>query len=95
MKKSLLTLTLLLVSLFGFAQKQIYESPKLKSEIAKEKIVAIVPFNVSISYRKQPKNFSVEGNRQQEVNYATKIQASMYTYLPAAGERLHCRISRR
>ena len=81
MKKLLPTVIMLLISVLSYAQKQIYESPKLKSEIAKEKIVAIVPFKVSISYRKQPKNFSFEGNRQQEINYATKIQTSMYTYL--------------
>lgn len=63
------------------AQKQIFESPKLKEAIAKHKIVAILPFNVTITYKKQPKNFSAEGNHQQEIAVASKIQTSMYTYL--------------
>jgi hypothetical protein len=82
MKKVVLTLSLcLFITLESIAQKQIFESPKLKSEIAKQKIVAILPFNVTISYKKQPKNFSAEGNHQQEIAYSTKIQASMYTFL--------------
>lgn len=81
MRKLLPILLLFFFSLSCLAQKQIFESPKLKAEIAKHKIVAILPFNVTISYKKQPKNFSTEGNHQQEIAYATKIQTSMYTYL--------------
>jgi hypothetical protein len=82
MKKALCPLALLFfIAINCVAQKQIFESPKLKSEISKHQIVAILPFNVSISYKKQPKNFSPEGNHQQEIAYATKIQTSMYTYL--------------
>lgn len=82
MKNLLLTVTLLLsVAIESYAQKQIFESPKLKSEISKHKIVAILPFNVNISYKKQPKNFSPEGNHQQEIAYSSKIQTSMFTYL--------------
>ncbi len=82
MKKVVLTLTLfLLITIESFAQKQIFESPKLKSEISKHKIVAILPFNVSITYKKQPKNYSAEGNKAQEVEMSKSIQSSMYTYL--------------
>ena len=66
---------------WGESSKQTFESPKLKSEIAKHKIVAIIPFSVKISYRKQPKNFNAEANRDQELSMAKSIQASMYTYL--------------
>ncbi len=61
--------------------KQIFESPKLKSEIQKHKIVAILPFDVKISYKKQPKNFSAEANRDQEKSMSKSIQSSMYTFL--------------
>jgi hypothetical protein len=82
MKKVVLTLTLFLfITVASFAQKQIFESPKLKSEISKHKIVAILPFNVSITYKKQPKNYSAEGNKAQEVEMSKSIQSSMYTYL--------------
>lgn len=61
--------------------KQVFESPKLKTEIATHKIVAILPFTTKISYKKQPKNFDAEANREQEKNMSKSIQSSMYTYL--------------
>lgn len=73
--------TLTLQAQWGESAKQIFESPKLKSEVAKHKLVAILPFSVSLTYRKQPKNFSADANNQQEIKMATSIQASMYTFL--------------
>lgn len=61
--------------------KQVFESPKLKAEVATHKIVAILPFNTKISYRKQPKNFNAEANREQEKAMSKSIQSSMYTFL--------------
>jgi len=61
--------------------KQTFESPKLKSSIASHKVVAILPFDVKITYRKQPKNFSSDANKDQEKTMAKSIQASMYTFL--------------
>lgn len=66
---------------WGESAKQTFESPQLKTAIATHKTVAILPFSVKISYRKQPKNFSAEANRDQELSMARSIQASMYTYL--------------
>lgn len=69
----------------AFAQfegsKQMFESPKLKSTIQLHKIVAILPFDVKITYRKQPKGYSLEGNLDQEQKMAKSIQGSMYTFL--------------
>lgn len=81
MKNIILAFAIAMVSVTGFAQKQIFESPKLKAEIAKHKTVAILPYKVSIKYKKQPKNFNVEANRDQEKSMATSIQSSMYTFL--------------
>lgn len=85
MKKHLLTLSLVLLAFFANAQfegsKQIFESPKLKTEIGKHKTVAILPFNTKISYKKQPKNFSAEANRDQEKTMSKSIQSSLYTFL--------------
>src|SRR5690606_33839001 len=61
--------------------KQVFESPKLKAETAKHKLVAILPYEVKISYKKQPKNFNAEANRDQEVSMSKSIQSSMYTFL--------------
>lgn len=61
--------------------KQIFEVKDLKEKIAKHKTVAILPFDTKITYKKQPKNFSAEANKQQELSISTSIQSSMYTYL--------------
>ncbi|NDK56970.1 hypothetical protein [Pontibacter fetidus] len=61
--------------------KQIFESPKLSSEVKGHKTVAILPFDAKITYKKQPKNFNAEANRDQEAAMSTNIQSSMYTYL--------------
>ena len=86
MKKILLTLTVLFaLSIHANAQfegsKQIFESPKLKEAVKSQKLVAILPFEVKIAYRKQPKNFNAEANKSQEQSMARSIQASMYTFL--------------
>ncbi|WP_231458570.1 MULTISPECIES: hypothetical protein [unclassified Pedobacter] len=58
-----------------------FESPKLKAEKTAHKTVAIIPFITKISYKKQPKSFSVEANRDQERTMSKSIQSSMYTFL--------------
>lgn len=78
---SLTCTTLIVNAQWGESAKQIFESPKLKSEVAKHKLVAILPFSVKLTYRKQPKNFSEEANHQQELKMSTSIQASMYTFM--------------
>lgn len=89
MKKIILTLSVILLSLFANAQfegsKQVFESPKLKSEISAHKTVAILPFNTKITYKKQPKNFNPEANRDQEKTMSKSIQSSMYTFLLRKG----------
>ncbi|RZK61974.1 MAG: hypothetical protein EOO95_15665, partial [Pedobacter sp.] len=85
MKKIFLTLLVLGVCFSAFAQfegsKQIFESPKLKSEKASHKLVAILPFATKISYKKMPKSFNAEANRDQEKTMSKSIQSSMYTFL--------------
>ncbi|QBO58624.1 hypothetical protein [Chryseobacterium salivictor] len=77
-------ISLLLVLVFFtkiYSQKQIFEAPNLKEKIAAQKTVAIIPFDVSINYKKQPKNFSAEANKEQEKKMSTSVQTSMYTFL--------------
>ena len=81
MKKLILLVVFALSLNVANAQKQIFESPQLSSTIKLHKIVAILPFIVKITYKKQPKNFSVEANKDQEVKMAKSIQSSMYTFL--------------
>jgi TolB-like protein len=61
--------------------KQVYTSPKLKTEVAKHRTIAILPFNASISYKRKPKDFNEEAHRVNEKNLAVSMQQGMYTYL--------------
>ncbi|TFF38430.1 hypothetical protein [Mucilaginibacter psychrotolerans] len=85
MKKFLLFIGISVFSIHAFAQfessKQIYESPKLKDAIKTHKLVAILPFKVTISYKRPPKNFDAAANHDQELKLGKSIQSSMYTYL--------------
>jgi hypothetical protein len=85
MKKILLFAAVCLLGLSAHAQfesaKQIYDSPKLKEAIKTHKIVAILPFKVTISYKRLPKNFDPAANHDQEIKLGKSIQSSMFTYL--------------
>jgi len=87
MKKRTLSLliTLLCTSYFSFAQlepaKQMYSSPKLKDEIQKQKTVAILPFDVGITYKRPPKNYDATANKNEEINTGKNLQQSMYTFM--------------
>jgi hypothetical protein len=69
------------IYLFGQGAKQTYEAPNLKQTLSTHKIVAILPFRVTISYKKMPKNFDPAGNLQQEKEEGLNMQQGMYTYL--------------
>jgi len=81
MKKTLVLITICFISLNVFAQKQIFESPKMKQAIAQHKVVAILPFNVRITYKKPPKDYDAATNHQQELEMGKKIQSAMFTFL--------------
>lgn len=85
MKKMLITAALLCCSLLTMAQyenaKQIFESPKLTEAVKTHKVVAILPFETSISFKKQPKDFNADAHKEKEKKMATSIQSSMYTFL--------------
>jgi len=81
MKKNLLLITICLISFSVAAQKQIYVSTKLKSAIAQHKVVAILPFTVTITYKHLPKDYDASANHQQELETGKKVQSSMFTYL--------------
>lgn len=61
--------------------KQIFESPKLVQLTAEHKTVAILPFKASISYKRLPKNFDAQTNRDEERKLGSSLQSGMYTYL--------------
>ena len=85
MKKIILLLTCLFTTTLMLAQfegsKQIFESPKLVQLAAEHKTVAILPFKASISYKRLPKNFDAQTNRDEERKLGSNLQSGMYTYL--------------
>ena len=83
MRKFLIASMLMLFVLFGNSQsaKQIFESPDLKSMLYTAKTVAILPFKVSISYKRMPKNVTLEQIKNNEKAESGQMQEGMYTYL--------------
>jgi hypothetical protein len=83
MKKFLIAKILMGFVLFGNAQsaKQIFESPDLKSMLYTAKTVAILPFKVSISYKRMPKNVTLDQIKNNEKAESGQMQEGMYTYL--------------
>jgi hypothetical protein len=73
----------MLFVLFGKSQsaKQIFESPDLKSMLYTAKTVAILPFKVSISYKRLPKNVTLDQIKENEKAESGQMQEGMYTYL--------------
>ncbi|MES3016788.1 MAG: hypothetical protein V4721_03370 [Bacteroidota bacterium] len=73
------------VPLIAFAQfegsKQVFKSPNLPAAIVSHKTIAILPSDVLITHRKQPKNFNPEVDREKEIKMSASIQGSLYTYL--------------
>jgi hypothetical protein len=84
-RKFLISTLFLFASIISFAQfegaKQTYSAPNLKAELQKQKVVAILPFDVAITYKRTPKNFDAEANKNEEKAIAGNLQQSMFTYL--------------
>lgn len=81
MKTKLVFIILLFFCTNIFAQKQIFVSPNLETAIVTQKIVAIIPFRVSISYKRTPKNFDPISNKADEEKSGLNMQSGMLTYL--------------
>lgn len=83
--KKIFTVLSLAVAISATAQfegsKQVYQVPNLTEIVSTHKTVAILPFDAKITYRKQPKNFNLEANQEQERTMSRNIQSSMYTFL--------------
>jgi hypothetical protein len=78
---SLLVLITMSVNAQFEAAKQTYSAPNLKTEIQKHKTVAILPFDVSITYKRIPKHYDSSATRNEEQSLVTNLQSSMFTYL--------------
>ena len=78
---SLLTVAFSLFVIQAFGQKQIFIAPNMKVAIEKQKVVAILPLKVTISYKRMPKNYDAAGNEAQEKEEGLNMQQGMFTYL--------------
>jgi hypothetical protein len=84
MKKLIYSIILLFGALEISAQetaKQIFTAQNLPAVLSVHKNVAIVPFRVTIGYKRMPKGFDLEGNRLEEQKSGLNLQQGMYTYL--------------
>lgn len=81
MKKILSILLLLFAHYMAFNQKQMFEDPSLKEIVVKHKLVAILPFKVSLTYQKVPRNYNSEGQKTEEELYGYNFQKELMTYL--------------
>src|ERR1700760_1882394 len=81
MKRTLLLPLFIFIFFNALGQKQVYEAPNFKKAIQQQKVVAILPLKVTISYKKFPKNFNAADNEAQEKEEGTNMQQGMYTYL--------------
>jgi hypothetical protein len=61
--------------------KQVYEADHLKDTLKTHKLVAILPFDVSITYKRPPKNFDAGALKDEEKSLAKDLQSEMFTYL--------------
>ncbi len=81
----LATVLLCAVSLSTFAQfesaKEVFSSPKLKTTIPTHKVVAILPFSATVTYKRPPKNYDENAHKAEEKALTTDLQSSMYTFL--------------
>ena len=91
LKPILVTLLFFCLTSLSFSQfegsKQVFSSPKLSSEIARHKVVAILPFQATITYKRLPKNFDADAKAADEKKLATSMQQGMYTYLLSKADK--------
>ena len=66
--------------------KKIFTVPNLKDKIVNHKTIAILPFKVSILYKKTPKNYDPQIDRDEEIRLSFELQSKMYNYLSNSKE---------
>ncbi|WP_316818971.1 hypothetical protein [Pedobacter nyackensis] len=80
MKKLFLLAIATAFGTFGYAQKP-YTNSKFKQLSGGHKLIAILPADVKITYKAQPRYFDYEANRDKETELAYKVQSALYTFL--------------
>jgi hypothetical protein len=85
MKKIYLLITILFSVVSSFAQyetsKQEYKSNYLPELVQNAKMIAILPFKATVTYKRMPKGSTVESLKEEENKLSTSMQEGMLTYL--------------
>jgi hypothetical protein len=86
MKKLLLLFTICLLTCQAMAQlfepaKKVYKNPRLSEAIRDHHVVAILPFEAQITYRKIPEKLDSAALENEELELGQSIQFEIYTSL--------------
>lgn len=79
MKKLFLLAIATAFGAFAYAQKN-YTNPNFKKLSSQHKLIAIIPAEVKITYKAQPRYFDYEANRDKEIELSYKVQSALYTF---------------
>ncbi|MEY2702135.1 MAG: hypothetical protein RLY43_768 [Bacteroidota bacterium] len=61
--------------------KTVFSSPNLSIAVATHKIIAILPFKTAILYRKTPKNYDEQANKEEEISLSYNLQNNFYAIM--------------
>ena len=79
--KSILTLSLLIVSFFSYSQTKLFVHPDAEDYVKKTNLLAVLPLSTEIKLRpKELKDFTPEQLSEMEKDEAMNIQKSMYSW---------------
>jgi hypothetical protein len=84
MKNLLLVLAVIFSTTAIIAQesaKKVFSSPNLSVAVATHKIIAILPFKTAILYRKIPKNYDEQANKEEEASLSYNLQNNFYAVM--------------
>jgi hypothetical protein len=84
MKNQLLVLAVIFSTTAIIAQesaKKVFSSPNLSVAVATHKIIAILPFKTAILYRKTPKKYDEQVNKEEEISLSYNLQNNFYAIM--------------
>jgi hypothetical protein len=73
-------------STFSPTSKKEFKTPGLEDSVKKHKLVAILPFNTTITYKVKSKHYDSTANRLEEQKLRVAMQEGMHTFLLNKGE---------
>lgn len=82
-KKLIVALVLLSTSILLAQEsvKKVYSAANILDIVSKHKIIAVLPFKTSLKYRKIPKNFDEQKNKEEETVLSYNLQNNFYAMM--------------